>query len=188
MVRTEFLLKYIADVELRKTIQAATNKSEEFNQFIKWLFFGNQGIIAENVRHEQRKVVKYNQLVANLGILHGADPAPRLRPRRGRTESAGPAAGQHRHQHHLIPLITTPQGTDIMTATTTLHTPLQLGAIALPNRIVMAPLTRMRSGDDGVPTAMNAAYYAQRASAASASRIRRCPASTRLSRSTAGAR
>ncbi len=73
VARTEFLLKYIGDVELRKTIQAATNKSEEFNQFIKWLFFGNQGVIAENVRHEQRKVVKYNQLVANLAILHNVE-------------------------------------------------------------------------------------------------------------------
>lgn len=73
VVRTEFLLKYIGDVELRKTIHAATNKSEEFNQFIKWLFFGNQGVIAENVRHEQRKVVKYNQLVANLAILHNVE-------------------------------------------------------------------------------------------------------------------
>ena len=35
--------------------------------------FGNQGIIAENVRHEQRKVVKYNQLVANLAILHNVE-------------------------------------------------------------------------------------------------------------------
>jgi len=73
VVRTEFLLKYIGDIELRKTIQAATNKSEEFNQFIKWLFFGSQGVISENVRHEQRKVVKYNQLVANLAILHNVE-------------------------------------------------------------------------------------------------------------------
>src|SRR3546814_5420289 len=73
VVRTEFLLKYIGDTDLRKTINAATNKSEEFNQFIKWLFFGNQGVIAENVRHEQRKVVKYNQLVANLAILHNVE-------------------------------------------------------------------------------------------------------------------
>jgi TnpA family transposase len=73
VVRTEFLLKYIGDADLRKTIQAATNKSEEFNQFIKWLFFGNQGIIAENIQHEQRKVVKYNQLVANMAILHNVE-------------------------------------------------------------------------------------------------------------------
>jgi N-ethylmaleimide reductase len=46
-----------------------------------------------------------------------------------------------------------------------LFTPLQLGAITLPNRIIMAPLTRMRAGAGNVPTALNASYYAQRASA-----------------------
>jgi N-ethylmaleimide reductase len=46
-----------------------------------------------------------------------------------------------------------------------LFTPLQLGAIQLPNRIVMAPLTRMRAGPNNVPTALNAEYYAQRSSA-----------------------
>jgi N-ethylmaleimide reductase len=46
-----------------------------------------------------------------------------------------------------------------------LFAPLQLGAIRMPNRIVMAPLTRMRAGPGNVPTAMNAKYYAQRASA-----------------------
>src|SRR5277367_317601 len=46
-----------------------------------------------------------------------------------------------------------------------LFTPLTLGAIQIPNRIIMAPLTRMRAGANNVPTAMNAIYYAQRASA-----------------------
>jgi N-ethylmaleimide reductase len=46
-----------------------------------------------------------------------------------------------------------------------LFAPLQLGAIRIPNRIVMAPLTRMRAGTGNVPTALNAEYYAQRASA-----------------------
>jgi N-ethylmaleimide reductase len=46
-----------------------------------------------------------------------------------------------------------------------LFSSLQLGAIKLPNRIIMAPLTRMRAGANSVPTAMNARYYAQRASA-----------------------
>lgn len=46
-----------------------------------------------------------------------------------------------------------------------LFTPLRLGAIELPNRIVMAPLTRSRAGDGNVPTALAAEYYAQRASA-----------------------
>jgi len=43
--------------------------------------------------------------------------------------------------------------------------PLRLGAIQLPNRIIMAPLTRMRSGAAHVPTPLNAEYYAQRCSA-----------------------
>jgi N-ethylmaleimide reductase len=46
-----------------------------------------------------------------------------------------------------------------------LFSPTRLGAINIPNRIVMAPLTRMRAGPDGVPTALNAEYYAQRSSA-----------------------
>ncbi len=50
-------------------------------------------------------------------------------------------------------------------STDSLFSPLQLGPIQLPNRIIMAPLTRMRAGADNVPTRMNADYYAQRASA-----------------------
>ncbi|AXC16386.1 NADH:flavin oxidoreductase (plasmid) [Acidisarcina polymorpha] len=46
-----------------------------------------------------------------------------------------------------------------------LFAPLQLGTIKVQNRIIMAPLTRMRAGTGNVPTALNAKYYAQRASA-----------------------
>ncbi len=42
---------------------------------------------------------------------------------------------------------------------------LQVGDLLLPNRIVMAPLTRTRAGEGRVPNALNAEYYAQRASA-----------------------
>ncbi len=48
---------------------------------------------------------------------------------------------------------------------TDLFQPVRLGALELPNRIVMAPLTRSRAGSAGIPGAMNAAYYAQRATA-----------------------
>jgi len=47
----------------------------------------------------------------------------------------------------------------------TLFDPLELGALELPNRIAMAPLTRARSGRQGVPNELMAEYYAQRASA-----------------------
>lgn len=69
-IRTLFLLKYLSDEKLRSTIQAATNKSESFNGFAKWLFFGGEGIIAENNRERQRKIIKYNHLVANCLIFY----------------------------------------------------------------------------------------------------------------------
>src|SRR5215218_8915036 len=46
-----------------------------------------------------------------------------------------------------------------------LFDPLKLGALELPNRFIMAPLTRARAGREGVPNELMAAYYAQRASA-----------------------
>ncbi|MEZ0282565.1 alkene reductase [Methyloceanibacter sp.] len=46
-----------------------------------------------------------------------------------------------------------------------LFTPIAIGPLALPNRIAMAPLTRSRAAEGNVPTALNALYYAQRASA-----------------------
>ena len=45
-----------------------------------------------------------------------------------------------------------------------LYSPVALGDLKLPNRLVMAPLTRTRSGADGVPGALVAEHYAQRAS------------------------
>ena len=46
-----------------------------------------------------------------------------------------------------------------------LFEPLQLGELTLPNRIVMAPLTRSRAGRERVPNALMRQYYRQRASA-----------------------
>jgi N-ethylmaleimide reductase len=50
-------------------------------------------------------------------------------------------------------------------STIDLFTPVNVGPLALNNRIVMAPLTRSRAGPGNVPTQLNALYYAQRASA-----------------------
>ena len=46
-----------------------------------------------------------------------------------------------------------------------LFSPVTLGSINLKNRVVMAPLTRNRAGEGGVPQPLNATYYEQRASA-----------------------
>ncbi|AJT61792.1 N-ethylmaleimide reductase [Streptomyces lydicus] len=46
-----------------------------------------------------------------------------------------------------------------------LFEPARLGTLCLPNRLVMAPMTRNRATADGVPQPIMATYYAQRASA-----------------------
>ncbi len=47
----------------------------------------------------------------------------------------------------------------------TLFEPITIGSLHLPNRIIMAPLTRSRAGASRVPNDLMAEYYAQRASA-----------------------
>jgi NADPH2 dehydrogenase len=49
--------------------------------------------------------------------------------------------------------------------TSTLFDPVRIGAWDLPNRIVMAPLTRARAGTERIPNALMAEYYTQRATA-----------------------
>jgi N-ethylmaleimide reductase len=44
-----------------------------------------------------------------------------------------------------------------------IFSPLKLGPLQLPNRVVMAPMTRNRAGRGNVPGPLNATYYAQRA-------------------------
>ena len=60
-----------------------------------------------------------------------------------------------------------PMPNDISTARPQpLFTPVQMGKLQLPNRIIMAPLTRMRAANPGhVPGELQVEYYAQRASA-----------------------
>ena len=78
VVRTVFLLEYLGDAELRRTINAATNKSESFHDFTKWLAFGGDRTIRENDRDKQRKLIKFNQLVANCLILHNVQSMSRI--------------------------------------------------------------------------------------------------------------
>lgn len=71
-------MQYLSDEELRSKIQEATNKSESFNGFTKWLFFGGDGIIAENQRERQRKIIKYNHLIANCVIFYNVFQLTRI--------------------------------------------------------------------------------------------------------------
>lgn len=55
-------------------------------------------------------------------------------------------------------------------STPKLFTPLTLGGkknpVQLQHRVVMAPLTRLRTGEEGVPKDLVAEYYAQRSTPA----------------------
>ena len=69
VVRSAYLLKYLRKPKLRRNVNHATTVNERFNDFIQFVTFGNQGIIAANSRDEQRKIIKYGHLVANILIF-----------------------------------------------------------------------------------------------------------------------
>lgn len=66
--RTLFLLRYISDPEIRRTIRAETTKIESFNDFLDWITFGGP-VIKSGDPVEQEKQLKYATLVANLIML-----------------------------------------------------------------------------------------------------------------------
>ncbi len=105
VIRTDFLLRYVADEELRTTIHAATNKSEAFNAFVQWIAFGGDGTIRENDRLEQQKIIRYNQLVANCVIfynVHAVSEVLHVLQQEGQViDAAALAALSPYMQHHI---------------------------------------------------------------------------------------
>ena len=55
VTRTLFLLRYVSEPELRQETTACTNKVEQFNQFVDWVFFAKAGLITDNDPLEQEK-------------------------------------------------------------------------------------------------------------------------------------
>lgn len=68
-IQSSYLLKYLGDPVLRRKVNHATTVSEAFNNFIQFVSFGNKGIITENTRDQQRKIIRYGHLVANALIF-----------------------------------------------------------------------------------------------------------------------
>src|SRR5215471_6690789 len=64
--------------------------------------------------------------------------------------------------YFYAPGLRVPRGMNSMPA---LFESLSLGSLKIPNRILMAPLTRARAGHEAMPNELMAAYYAQRAGA-----------------------
>ena len=69
VIRTQFLLDYVSDVELREQITAETNKVESFNNLSDWIAFGSRFMAATNDTVQMEKAIKYNTLIANLVML-----------------------------------------------------------------------------------------------------------------------
>ncbi|MFE5550215.1 Tn3 family transposase [Streptomyces sp. NPDC056534] len=63
-VRTVVLLRYLSDSGLREQIQKATNKTEAYNGYTKWLHFGNAGWLTSRDPELQDRAVKFLDLLA----------------------------------------------------------------------------------------------------------------------------
>ena len=71
-VRTEFLLRFLSNQELRTRITASTNKAESYNGFSDWLFFGGEGVLSDTDPEEQEKRMKFKELLTNSVIVQNA--------------------------------------------------------------------------------------------------------------------
>lgn len=69
--RTLFLLRFISNSEMRRTIRAETTKIEAYNDFLDWVSFGGP-VVKSGDPVEQEKQLKYAGLVANAIMLSNA--------------------------------------------------------------------------------------------------------------------
>jgi len=69
VVRTQFLLEYISDVELREIITATTNKVESYNKLSDWVSFGSEVLTESNDEDEMEKAIKYRGLLTDSLVL-----------------------------------------------------------------------------------------------------------------------
>lgn len=69
VVRTVYLLNWIADDGLRAGVTDGANKVETFHEFSDYLNFGSRGVLRTNDPDEQEKMAVYHQLVANAVML-----------------------------------------------------------------------------------------------------------------------
>jgi len=68
-VRTTYLLEWIMDESLRRTVHKGTTKIERHHKFAKHLAFGAGGHLRSNNPADQEKAIVYNELVANAVAL-----------------------------------------------------------------------------------------------------------------------
>jgi TnpA family transposase len=64
-VRKTYLLEWIMNDSLRRTVHKGTTKIERHHKFAKHLAFGGEGLFRTNDPADQEKAIVYNELVAN---------------------------------------------------------------------------------------------------------------------------
>ncbi len=69
IIKTDFLLQYIDDVELRQRIEKQLNKVENSNKFSKAVFFGNNSEFQVSTTEEQNIANNCKRLIQNSVIL-----------------------------------------------------------------------------------------------------------------------
>jgi TnpA family transposase len=68
-VRTTYLMEWIMDESLRRTVHKGTTKIERHHKFSKHLTFGAGGHLRSNDPADQEKAIVYNELVTNAVAL-----------------------------------------------------------------------------------------------------------------------
>jgi TnpA family transposase len=68
-VRTTYLLEWVMDESLRRTVHKGTTKIERHHKFAKHLAFGTGGHLRSNNPADQEKAIVYNELVTNAVAL-----------------------------------------------------------------------------------------------------------------------
>ena len=68
-VRTTYLLEWVMDEALRRTVHKGTTKIERHHKFSKHLAFGAGGHLRSNDPADQEKAIVYNELVTNAVAL-----------------------------------------------------------------------------------------------------------------------
>lgn len=72
VIRTNFLLDYIINKELRQLITDNTNKAETYHTLEDWIQFGSSQLTTSNNADEMEKAIKYCDLVGNCIMLQNA--------------------------------------------------------------------------------------------------------------------
>mgnify|MGYP003978146983 FL=1 len=78
VIRTQFLLEYISDPDMREGINADTNKVESFNNLSDWISFGSRFLVATNDTVQMEKAIKYNTLIANMLMVQNVIDISRI--------------------------------------------------------------------------------------------------------------